>query len=108
MQRPLRVHWSHTVPDWNVSFSEVEVEQGVSTVVECCKPEWIDKGWKCYTGGRGLVGQAVDPYDQVDDESDDSGAGAYIISCTPSGQGGSASSSSSAFTSPYVQYSVNQ
>ena len=44
MQRPLRVHWSHTVPDWNVSFSEVEVEQGVSTVVECCKPEWIDKG----------------------------------------------------------------
>ena len=49
MQRPLRVHWSHTVPDWNVSFSEVEVEQGVSTVVECCKPEWIDKGWKCYT-----------------------------------------------------------
>ena len=88
MQRPLRVHWSHTVPDWNVSFSEVEVEQGVSTVVECCKPEWIDKGWKCYTCGRGLVGQAVDPYDQVDDESDDSGAGAYIISCTPSGQGG--------------------
>ena len=108
MQRPLRVHWSHTVPDWNVSFSEVEVEQGVSTVVECCKPEWIDKGWKCYTCGRGLVGQAVDPYDQVDDESDDSGAGAYIISCTPSGQGGSASSSSSALTSPYIQYSVNQ
>ena len=108
MQRPLRVHWSHTVPDWNVSFSEVEVEEGVSSVVECCKPEWFDRGWKCYTCVRGLIGQVVDPYDQVDVESDDSEAGAYIISCTPAGQEGSASSSSSACTSPYVQYAINQ
>ena len=50
----------------------------------------------------------MDPYDEVDVDSDDSGAGAYIISCTPAGQEGSASSSSSTHTSPYIQYAINQ
>ena len=103
MQRPLRVHWSHTVPDWNVSFSEVEVEHGVSTVVECCKTEWIENGWKCYTCGRGLGGRTADPYDQIDNESDDSGNGAYIISCTPSGRGERGNGRSSSSTSPNTQ-----
>ena len=100
-QRPARVHWSHTVPDWNVSFSEVQLEEGVSTVVECCKPEWIHSGWKCYTCGRGLVRERLDPYNEVD--SDDSGEGAYVLSCTPSGGSTSSSSSSSSSMSPNTQ-----
>ena len=94
------MQWSGEVLDNEREGTSVAEE--VSSVVECCKPEWIEVGWKCYTCGRGLVARTVDPYDRVDDELDDSGEGAYIISCTPSGpsswepaQSGSASSSSS-------------
>ena len=94
-----RVHWSHTVAD--STYSEVQLEEGVSTVVQCCKSEWIRTGWKCYTCGRGLVRERLDPYNEVD--SDDSGEGAYVISCTPSGGSTSSSSSSSSSMSPNTQ-----
>ena len=87
-----RVHLSESVPDNEGAMSSVE--EVASTVVECCKPEWIKKGWKCYTCGKGLVARTVDPYDRVDEESDDSGEGAYIISCTPSGLSGRAATQS--------------
>ena len=79
------------------------VEKGASSVVECCKPEWIEVGWKCYTCGRGLVARTVDPYDQPDSQSDTSDDGAYITRCTPSGRSERGSSSSSSSSSPNTQ-----
>ena len=79
------------------------VAEDVSSVVECCKPEWIEGGWKCYTCGRGLVARTVDPYDQPDSQSDNSDDGAYIIRCTPSGRSERGSSSSSSSSSPNIQ-----
>ena len=54
-----RVQWSGEVLD--NEREGTSVAEDVSSVVECCKPEWIEVGWKCYTCGRGLVGQRVEP-----------------------------------------------
>ena len=94
------VHWSGAVPE-NESERSI-VEEDASSAVECCKPEWIGLGWKCYTCGRGLVARTVDPYDQPDSQSDNSDDGAYIIRCTPSGRSERGSSSSSSSSSPNV------
>ena len=96
-----RVQWSGEVLDNEREGTSVAEE--VSSVVECCKPEWIEVGWKCYTCGRGLVARTVDPYDQPDSQSDNSDDGAYIIRCTPSGRSERGSSSSSSSTSPNTQ-----
>ena len=92
-----RVQWSGEVLD--NQGEGTSVAEGVSSVVECCKPEWIEVGWKCYTCGRGLVARTIDPYVRVEKESDDSGKGAYIISCTPSGLSGRATTQSSSSSS---------
>ena len=94
-----RVRWSDSIPiDGSTDASQ---ETGVPEEVECCKPEWIERGWKCFECGRGRVPRTVDPYDHVDQGSDGgSSEEAYVISCTPSGRSsrgtgrsGSASSS---------------
>ena len=96
-----RVQWSGEV--LHNEREGTSVAEEVSSVVECCKPEWIEVGWKCYTCGRGLVARTVDPYDQPDSQSDNSDDGAYIIRCTPSGRSERGSSSSSSSSSPNIQ-----
>ena len=85
-----RVHWSDSVPVDEGAEETPETE--VPEEVECCKPEWLERGWQCLVCGRGVVPRAVSVNPSPGralptltfDFDGSSSEEAYVVSCRPS------------------------